>query len=48
VFASLLDWLIWGTLPDAVFAVGALLVAGAAVLALRMRDRPAEVAPAEG
>jgi drug/metabolite transporter (DMT)-like permease len=40
VFASLLDWLLWGTLPDRVWVVGAVLVAGAAVLALRMRHAP--------
>jgi len=37
VFASLVDWMLWGTLPDGVWLVGALLVAGAAVLTLRMR-----------
>jgi drug/metabolite transporter (DMT)-like permease len=37
VFASLIDWLLWGTLPDAYSVVGALLVVGAAVLALRLR-----------
>jgi drug/metabolite transporter (DMT)-like permease len=45
VFASVLDWLLWGTLPDRVWVVGAVLVAGAAVLALRMRhaaDTPLE------
>ena len=40
VFASLLDWLLWGTLPDRVWVVGAVLVMGAAVLALRMRHAP--------
>ena len=40
VFASLLDWLLWGTLPDRVWVVGAVLVVGAAVLALRMRHAP--------
>jgi drug/metabolite transporter (DMT)-like permease len=37
VFASLLDWLIWGTLPDALFVLGAIIVVAAAILALRMR-----------
>jgi drug/metabolite transporter (DMT)-like permease len=37
VFASLIDWLFWGTLPDLLSVLGALLVVGAAVLALRMR-----------
>ena len=46
VFATMLDWLLWGSLPDAVFVAGALLVMGAAVLALRMH--PTEVAPVEG
>jgi drug/metabolite transporter (DMT)-like permease len=44
VFASLIDWLIWGTLPDLYTAAGALLVVGAGVLALR--QRPAVEAPA--
>lgn len=38
VFASLVDWLLWGTLPDGYSVIGALVVVGAAVLALRMRD----------
>jgi drug/metabolite transporter (DMT)-like permease len=37
VFAGLIDWLLWGTLPDAYSVVGAFLVVGAAVLALRLR-----------
>jgi drug/metabolite transporter (DMT)-like permease len=44
VFASLLDWLLWGRLPDRGSVLGALLVIAAAVLALRMRsagDAPA-------
>jgi drug/metabolite transporter (DMT)-like permease len=36
VFAGLLDWLIWGRLPDALFVVGAAVVALAATLALRL------------
>jgi drug/metabolite transporter (DMT)-like permease len=40
VFASLLDWLLWGTLPDRVSVMGAILVMVAAVLALRMRHAP--------
>ena len=39
LFASLIDWLAWGTLPDGLFVAGALLVCGAAILALRMRAR---------
>ena len=48
VFASLIDWLLWGTLPDRYSVVGAFVVVGAAVLALRMRAKgdPPEVAPA--
>lgn len=45
VFAGLIDWLLWGTLPDPVSALGALLVGAAAMLALRMRhdeDAPVE------
>ena len=40
VFAGLLDWLLWGRLPDALFVVGAAIVVGAATLTLRLRDRP--------
>ncbi len=36
VFAGLLDWLIWGRLPDALFLVGAAVVILAATLALRI------------
>ena len=36
VFAGLLDWLIWGRLPDALFVAGAVLVMVAATLALRI------------
>jgi len=45
VFAGLLDWLIWGHLPDALFVVGAAVVIAAATLALRLRaKRPAPAA----
>jgi drug/metabolite transporter (DMT)-like permease len=37
VFAGLLDWLIWGRLPDAQFVAGAVVVIAAATLALRLR-----------
>lgn len=37
VFAGLLDWAIWGRLPDPLFVVGAVLVVAAATLALRIR-----------
>lgn len=37
VFAGLLDWLLWGHLPDGLFVVGAVLVTAAATLALRRR-----------
>jgi drug/metabolite transporter (DMT)-like permease len=37
VFAGLFDWLIWRTVPDRLFVVGALIVSGAAILALRLR-----------
>jgi drug/metabolite transporter (DMT)-like permease len=40
VFAGLLDWLIWGRLPDTLFVVGAVVVIAAATLALRLRDAP--------
>ena len=38
VFAGLLDWLIWGRLPDALFVAGAVVVVAAATLALRLRS----------
>ncbi len=37
VFAGLLDWLIWGRLPDLLFVAGAVLVVVAATMALRIR-----------
>ena len=40
VFAGLLDWLIWGRLPDALFVAGAVLVIASATLALRLRAAP--------
>lgn len=46
VFAGLLDWLIWGRLPDALFVAGALVVVAAATLALRLRGTPAAVVDA--
>jgi drug/metabolite transporter (DMT)-like permease len=47
VFAGLLDWLIWGRLPDLLFVVGAAVVIAAATLALRLRaERPARAAAA--
>jgi drug/metabolite transporter (DMT)-like permease len=44
VFASVIDWLLWGTLPDRYSVIGAFLVVGAAVLALRLRHDGEEVA----
>ena len=38
VFAGLLDWLIWGRLPDGLFVAGACVVIAAATLALRLRS----------
>ena len=38
VAAAILDWLIWGVLPDALFVVGAAVVIVAAILALRLRS----------
>ncbi len=38
MFAGVLDWLIWGRLPDRVFVAGAVLVVVAATLALRIRS----------
>jgi len=45
VFAGLLDWVIWGRLPDAPFVAGAILVVLAATLALRLRAAPAPALP---
>jgi drug/metabolite transporter (DMT)-like permease len=46
VFAGLLDWLIWGRLPDALFVLGAAIVVAAATLALRLRGAPRPPVPA--
>jgi drug/metabolite transporter (DMT)-like permease len=46
VFAGLIDWVVWGLLPDAVFVLGALVVMAAATLALRSREAPPPVFPA--
>ena len=40
VFAGLLDWLIWGRLPDLLFVAGAVLVVVAATMALLIRGGP--------
>jgi drug/metabolite transporter (DMT)-like permease len=40
VFAGLLDWLLWGRLPEPLFFPGAALVVAAAILALRLRAQP--------
>lgn len=45
VFAGLLDWLIWGRLPDLLFVAGALLVIAAATLTLRLRGVPRVAVP---
>jgi drug/metabolite transporter (DMT)-like permease len=37
VYAGLLDWVIWGRLPDALFVAGAILVVIAATMTLRIR-----------
>lgn len=39
VFSGLMDFLIWGTRPDLLFAVGAAVVVSAAVLTLRLKAR---------
>jgi drug/metabolite transporter (DMT)-like permease len=38
VFAGLLDWLIWGRLPDLLFVAGGFVVIASATLALRLRS----------
>jgi drug/metabolite transporter (DMT)-like permease len=40
VFAGLIDWLVWGRLPDTLFVLGAGIVISAAILALRLRGVP--------
>ena len=35
VFAGLMDWWLWGRVPDAAFVAGAVLVGAAGILALR-------------
>jgi drug/metabolite transporter (DMT)-like permease len=45
VFAGLMDWWLWGRLPDAWFAVGAILVCAAGILALRSMSGPAVPPP---
>ncbi len=42
VFAGLLDWWIWKTLPDALFVAGAVMVVAAATLMLRSAPMPPE------
>jgi len=45
VFAGLVDWAIWGGLPDRLFVVGAAIVIAAAILALRVRAATAAPVP---
>jgi drug/metabolite transporter (DMT)-like permease len=45
VIAGVLDWWLWGTLPDRLFVAGALIVVTAAVLALRGGNGSGETAP---
>jgi drug/metabolite transporter (DMT)-like permease len=40
VFAGLLDWMVWGRLPDRLSLCGTALVVAAGILALRLRDAP--------
>lgn len=40
VFSGLVDWSIWGVLPDGLFLAGATLVVAAATRTLRRRERP--------
>ncbi|MFN8091721.1 MAG: DMT family transporter [Vicinamibacteria bacterium] len=46
VFAGVLDWALWGRLPDPLFVVGAVLVVSAATLALKLRPRVPPAPPA--
>jgi drug/metabolite transporter (DMT)-like permease len=45
VIAGVLDWCLWGTLPDRLFVAGALVVVTSAVLALRGGSGSGEAAP---
>lgn len=45
VFAGLLDWWLWGRLPDALFVAGAALVSAAGILALRSTGAPSGPPP---
>ena len=47
VLSGLLDWALWGVIPDGLFFAGALLVVAAAVLALRLREQHASPVPME-
>lgn len=47
VFSGVLDWAIWGTTLDGLFVVGAALVVGAAILALRTRVGRVRPGPVE-
>lgn len=47
VFAAVLGWLLWGEVPDALSAVGALLVGVAGVLTVRLMGPRAEEVPEE-
>jgi drug/metabolite transporter (DMT)-like permease len=48
VFAGLIDWWIWNDVPDAYSVAGALLVAGASVLATRREKPRREQSPGRG
>jgi hypothetical protein len=46
VFAGLLEWALWDSIPDALAITGMALVAAAGVLALRIGADPPQPAPA--
>jgi len=46
VFAGLMDWWLWGRVPDAPFVAGAVLVVAAGILALRSSSGPVDAAAA--
>jgi drug/metabolite transporter (DMT)-like permease len=46
VFAGLMDWWLWGRVPDVAFVAGAALVCAAGVMALRSTSTPAAPPPA--
>ncbi len=47
IFSGTFDWVLWGTLPDGLFFVGAIVVVAAAVLTLHLAGRGTPIAHPE-